>query len=113
MVSNSFSKKRPMNRRPIVCTSKPGPHVMHCELAAVPDHLLPGTLVTLDYEIDDPRYDTPYNFKFRIKTTDAPANPEDGVILNGMGAQASDWLPINPGIQTATIVFRDALGNFV
>ena len=113
MASNSFTKKRPLNRRPSVCTSPPPGFKKVCRIDAAPRTGTPGTNRTVNYQINSPKYAGGYKFNFRLYVTEDPIVPAEGTLINTTELGASQWAPNNPGVQEVTIVIEDQLGKFV
>jgi hypothetical protein len=113
MSSNSFTRKRPLNRRPHVCTTKKPSTTLHCEIEVRPDLITIGSSTTAFYAANDPAFPPDYHFDFQLLVTDGVVSPDAGTLPNGGIAQSSTWQPITPGTHTITIEVRDQLGNLV
>lgn len=105
MVSNSFSTKRPVNRRPLACKT---PHIApppNCGISVTPKTIHQGDDATLDFFITAKGYPTGYPFTWGLTLTNGSTVPAFGVILNNDPPQQSIWHPTIIGHWTATIAF--------
>lgn len=69
--------------------------------------------MSLEFEIAAPGYDTNYQMRWKLTTSDVDPDETEGEIGNNMGQRTVNWMPITPGTQNAFVVFSNQQHVFI